>query len=109
MPIYQYNCQACGHQVEVLQKVSEAPLTDCPECGQPALRKGITAAAFRLKGTGWYETDFKNKNKNKSTGATSADRKSTQGTDSSVAKSEASKAKEKGSAKAKTGGTTASD
>jgi len=107
MPIYQYNCQACGHQVEVLQKVSEAPLTDCPECGQPALRKGITAAAFRLKGTGWYETDFKNKNKSK--GANSADRKSTKGTDSSVAKSEASKAKEKGSAKAKTGGTTASD
>ena len=107
MPIYQYNCQACGHQVEVLQKVSEAPLTDCPECGQPALRKGITAAAFRLKGTGWYETDFKNKYKSK--GANSADRKSTKGTDSSVTKSEASKAKEKGSAKAKTGGTTASD
>ncbi len=63
MPIYHYVCGACGHDLEALQKVSDDPLTDCPSCGKPALRKQITAAAFRLKGTGWYETDFKNKGK----------------------------------------------
>ena len=59
MPIYEYKCQACGHYLEALQKLNEAPLTQCPECGQPALHKLISAAGFRLKGSGWYETDFK--------------------------------------------------
>ncbi len=59
MPIYEYRCQACGHELEALQKVSDAPLKDCPECGKPALEKKISAAGFRLKGGGWYETDFK--------------------------------------------------
>ena len=63
MPIYAYQCEACGHELEVLQKISEEPLRDCPECGREALRKQVTAAAFRLKGTGWYETDFKGGNK----------------------------------------------
>ena len=61
MPIYEYTCDSCGHQLEVLQKLSDPLLTDCPECGRPALRKQISAAGFRLKGSGWYETDFKNK------------------------------------------------
>ena len=59
MPIYEYECQACGHRLEKLQKISDAPLTDCPVCGEPGLRKLVSAVAFRLKGGGWYETDFK--------------------------------------------------
>lgn len=59
MPIYEYRCTSCGHELEKLQKISDAPLTDCPACGQPALEKLISAAGFRLKGGGWYETDFK--------------------------------------------------
>ncbi len=59
MPIYEYQCQACGHELETLQKINDAPLTECPSCGKPALKKLISAAGFRLKGSGWYETDFK--------------------------------------------------
>jgi putative FmdB family regulatory protein len=59
MPIYEYQCQKCGNELEALQKISDAPLTDCPECGAAELRKKVSAAAFRLKGGGWYETDFK--------------------------------------------------
>jgi putative FmdB family regulatory protein len=59
MPIYEYQCTECGYQTEVLQKISDEPLKDCPECGKPAMKKMVTAAAFRLKGGGWYETDFK--------------------------------------------------
>ena len=60
MPIYQYKCTDCGHQLEALQKMSDPRLTDCPACQKPNLRKQLTAAAFKLKGSGWYETDFKN-------------------------------------------------
>lgn len=63
MPIYEYRCDRCGHSLEVLRKVSDQPLQDCPACGQPALRKLISAAGFRLKGSGWYETDFKSSQK----------------------------------------------
>lgn len=63
MPIYEYQCQACGHRLESLQKLSEEPLKDCPACGQPALSRLVSAAGFRLKGGGWYETDFKSGNK----------------------------------------------
>ncbi len=63
MPIYEYQCQACQKQIEALQKISDAPLIDCPQCGKPALKKQVSAAAFRLKGGGWYETDFKTGNK----------------------------------------------
>ena len=63
MPIYAYQCQACGHELEALQKMSDATLTDCPQCHTPNLQKQITAAAFRLGGGGWYETDFKKDNK----------------------------------------------
>ncbi|ANI29082.1 FmdB family transcriptional regulator [Yersinia entomophaga] len=59
MPIYEYACSACQHRLEKLQKFSDAPLTDCPACGKPALSKQISAAGFQLKGTGWYATDFK--------------------------------------------------
>jgi len=63
MPIYEYQCEACGHILETLQKISDTPLTKCPECGEDALKKLISASAFRLKGGGWYETDFKTGNK----------------------------------------------
>ena len=63
MPIYEYQCQACQKQIEALQKINDAPLIDCQHCGKPALKKQVSAAAFRLKGGGWYETDFKTGNK----------------------------------------------
>ncbi len=59
MPIYEYRCQKCGHELETLQFMNEDPLTDCPECGEPELKRKMSAAGFRLKGGGWYETDFK--------------------------------------------------
>ena len=59
MPIYEYRCGDCGFQKEALQKLSDAPLKDCPECGKPSLSKMVTAAGFQLKGSGWYATDFK--------------------------------------------------
>lgn len=63
MPIYEYECKACGHHLEALQKLSDTPLKKCPECGKPALHKLMSAAGFRLKGAGWYETDFKSGSK----------------------------------------------
>lgn len=59
MPIYEYRCDACGHELEALQKMTDPALSDCPECRQSSLKKIISAAGFRLKGSGWYETDFK--------------------------------------------------
>ena len=59
MPIYEYECKDCGHQLEAIQKISDAPLTECPACGKHSLQKQISASGFRLKGGGWYETDFK--------------------------------------------------
>jgi putative FmdB family regulatory protein len=63
MPIYEYCCEECGHEMEALQKMSDPALITCPECSKDALKKVISAAAFRLKGGGWYETDFKSGNK----------------------------------------------
>ena len=59
MPIYAYRCESCGHAKDVLQKMSDAPLADCPACGAAAFRKQLTAAGFQLKGSGWYATDFR--------------------------------------------------
>jgi putative FmdB family regulatory protein len=59
MPIYAYKCESCGHAKDVLQKISDAPLTDCPACGAATFSKQLTAAGFQLKGSGWYATDFK--------------------------------------------------
>ena len=61
MPIYEYQCQACGHHLETLQTVHEEPLHTCPECGKAALKKQVSITSFKLEGTGWYATDFKNK------------------------------------------------
>jgi putative FmdB family regulatory protein len=59
MPIYAYKCDSCGHAKDVLQKMSDDPLTKCPSCGGPTFNKQLTAAGFQLKGSGWYATDFK--------------------------------------------------
>ncbi|MBS0509232.1 MAG: zinc ribbon domain-containing protein [Proteobacteria bacterium] len=64
MPIYAYRCGTCGHAKDVLQKISDAPLTDCPACGAPTFSKQLTAAGFQLKGSGWYVTDFRGASSN---------------------------------------------
>ena len=61
MPIYAYRCESCGFEQDMLQKMSDAPLTVCPSCAQPSFRKQLTAAGFQLKGSGWYVTDFRDK------------------------------------------------
>ncbi|ARU56602.1 hypothetical protein OLMES_2549 [Oleiphilus messinensis] len=73
MPIYEYVCKSCDFQKDVLQKLSDAPLTDCPQCSEPAFTKKISAAGFRLKGGGWYETDFKTGKKKNLAGENKAD------------------------------------
>ena len=95
MPFYEYSCGSCGHELEALQRLSAEPLVDCPACGAAALRKKVSAAAFRLKGTGWYETDFKDSGKPKTEGDdktdgnkdSKADGKQEAATDDSSAKS----------------------
>lgn len=86
MPIYEYQCQACEAVVEELQKISDAPLKKCPECGKNKLEKLVSAPSFRLSGTGWYETDFKSDSDKKrnlasddSKGESKKDSKSSQG------------------------------
>jgi putative FmdB family regulatory protein len=63
MPIYEYRCSACGHELEALQKITESPLVSCPSCRADALTKLVSAAGFQLKGSGWYATDFRNGSK----------------------------------------------
>lgn len=77
MPIYEYQCQTCEHELEKLQKLSDAPLSVCPQCGEAALKKKISAAGFRLKGSGWYETDFKSGSKKNIAGEAAASSGST--------------------------------
>lgn len=106
MPIYEYECNSCGHRLEAIQKFSDPPLEDCPECGQAAaLRKLISAAAFHLKGSGWYATDFKDKPKAKSDGKDKAGEKAPEA--KSETKSD-SKAETKSESKPKSGDTSSS-
>jgi putative FmdB family regulatory protein len=93
MPIYEYRCQACGLEREFLQKLSDAPITECPSCGKPAMTKLVSAAGFQLKGTGWYATDFKNNGTKpaKSDGQQAGEAKSGEASDSG-SKSEAAPA-----------------
>ncbi len=65
MPIYEYRCKNCSHDLEILQKISDSPLTDCTNCGKNTLEKVISSTQFQLKGTGWYVTDFKDSGKKK--------------------------------------------
>ena len=97
MPIYAYKCAECSHQMDVIRKVSDPPLTDCPNCGKSALVKQVTAAGFQLKGAGWYVTDFRDQGANKKKDTAKADDKATaeQSTDS--------KAETKSDTKAETG------
>lgn len=88
MPFYEYQCQACSAQVEVLQKISDAPLKKCPECGKNQLRKLISAPSFRLAGGGWYETDFKT-DKDKKRNLVEAEKGEARSDDKAEAKPEA--------------------
>lgn len=90
MPIYEYRCESCAHELEKLQRMSDDMLVDCPECGEPALKRLVSAAAFRLKGNGWYETDFKKDNKRNLAESSS---KETSGKDTSDKKSSGSAGK----------------
>ena len=85
MPIYAYKCESCGHAKDVLQKISDAPLTDCPACGAPKFSKQLSAPGFQLKGSGWYATDFKGGG-----GVTGAAAASAPASDSAAPSSEAS-------------------
>lgn len=86
MPIYEYECKACGHTMEAIQKISDEPLTDCPSCSKAELQKKISAAGFRLKGGGWYETDFKKGNKKNLAGKDSDKAKPKSGSESKSSK-----------------------
>jgi len=102
MPIYEYQCKSCGHELEKLQRMSDPVLTDCPACSQSELKRLVSAARFRLKGSGWYETDFKKENKkNLHDSGDSGDGASK--SDSSVAKSK-SKSSDTKSSDAKSSG-----
>jgi putative FmdB family regulatory protein len=85
MPIYAYKCSACGHAADVLQKISDAPLTVCPNCGQAAYAKQVTAAGFQLKGSGWYVTDFRGNGSNNGAAASAKPASSSDSTASSEA------------------------
>lgn len=96
MPIYEYACRDCGFELEALQKLSEPPLTDCPDCHASSLVKKVSAAAFRLSGSGWYETDFKKDGKrnlagDKKDASKSTDSKSDSKSDSSSGGSDSAK------------------
>ena len=116
MPIYEYQCGGCEHKLETIQKMNEDPLKLCPECGEKTLRKLISAVSFRLKGTGWYETDFKDKlkdgnNKNNNIKNKDAKEASKDKKDSSI-KSDKSEKKEtatKSSSSSETKATSSSD
>ena len=105
MPIYEYQCQSCEHQLEVLQKISDAPLQDCPSCGETALKKLVSAVAFRLKGAGWYETDFKTGAKKNIAG----DKTSSDSGSESAAKDSSSGSDKGGSSGSDKGGSSGSD
>lgn len=89
MPIYEYRCQACGHELEQLQRLSDPVLKDCPACAKPKLQRLISAAGFRLKGAGWYETDFKQGNKRNLVEGSGGSTESTTGSGSKPASTDA--------------------
>ena len=91
MPIYEYQCLACGEAHDALQKLSDAPLVDCPACGKPELKKKISAAGFRLTGGGWYETDFKTSDKKKNLAGDAKPSESDKPTESKPAESSSDK------------------
>jgi len=104
MPIYEYQCQDCSEELEVLQKISDQPLRDCPACGRASLKKKISAAAFRLKGGGWYETDFKTGDKKNLAGGSEGDGKGSAGDNKSASGKSDSAGKETSGKKAANSG-----
>ena len=94
MPIYEYRCTACGHELEALQKITESPLTSCPSCRAETLTKLVSAAGFQLKGSGWYVTDFRNGGKPAKPEA-KADSKTDSKTESKDAKPDTAKTESK--------------
>ena len=106
MPIYEYVCQDCGHELEAIQKISEEPLKKCPQCEAESLRKKISAAGFRLKGGGWYETDFKSGKKKNVAGSDAAS--SSSDTSSGSSSSSSDSASSSGTEKSSTSGTSSS-
>jgi putative FmdB family regulatory protein len=93
MPIYEYLCSACAHTLDALQKLSEDPLVYCPQCGAAALKRQVSAPSFRLKGGGWYETDFKNdRRRNISESDSKAEEKSEKKSDAKTGKPDEAKA-----------------
>ena len=94
MPIYEYRCSSCGHEKEVLQKMSDAPLAECPACGKSSFRKLISAAGFQLKGSGWYATDFKGGSRKLDASADTAEAKKDAGSKDESKPKQESKAKE---------------
>ena len=103
MPIYAYKCGSCGHAKDVLQKVSDAPLTVCPSCGAESFSKQVTAAGFQLKGSGWYVTDFRGGNSGASApAADKADGAKSEPAKSEPAKTESAKTESPAPAPAKT-------
>ena len=118
MPIYEYACRSCEHQFETIHKATEEPLRDCPECGEAALKKLLSAPVFRLKGSGWYETDFKTgdrknvsrdgrDNGESNDEGSKAKAVASEATDSSAGKSSAGK--DKADAKSPASGSTSTD
>lgn len=89
MPIYEYECEACGHQFDEIQKVQDPALTECPECGKSTLRKLISAPSFQLKGEGWYNTDYKKDKKKETKSESSSSKKETKTESGSESKSAA--------------------
>jgi putative FmdB family regulatory protein len=105
VPIYEYRCESCEHKLEKLQRMSDGDLVDCPECEQPALKRLVSAAAFRLKGSGWYETDFKKDNKRnlaESPSTSNSDKSSTDGAGKKADKSSSDSSANKPAAKSAT-------
>ena len=103
MPIYGYVCKSCEHTLDVLQKISDDPLVDCPQCGEPQLKRQLSAPRFRLKGSGWYETDFKKDKQRNLHGEKEADKKGDAKKDDKPAAKKADKADAKSTGDSKTG------
>jgi putative FmdB family regulatory protein len=104
MPIYEYACQECDHKLDALQKISEAPLVDCPECGEPGLKRLLSAPRFRLKGQGWYETDFKKDNQRNIAGEKDDKKPAEKTVDTSADKTDTKKSVDKKATESKTAG-----
>jgi putative FmdB family regulatory protein len=100
MPIYEYRCDACGHQQEFLQRISDAPLKKCPACGKSKLKKLLSAAGFQLKGSGWYVTDFRDNKAKPAAKTGKADKPSDGAKSSDSASSDTTKAAPAATAKA---------